>query len=286
MKVFGIDVSKWQGNFNFKKAKAEGVEFAIIKAGGSDGGYYKDPKFERNYKEAKKQGLNVGAYYFCTLTSVNDAKNEAKHFIECIKGKQFELPVYVDVEHKSSYSKSKKELTDAIIEFCNIMEKNGYWVGIYMSKSKFSSEVDDTRLQNYAHWVAQWTKSCTYKSKDVLGMWQFGGGTNKIRSNKVAGVVCDQNYMLVDYPTMIKEAGLNGFKKTPAKTETKTESKTETKPTPAPAPKTIIHTVKKGEYLIKIAKKYGVSWRKIAKDNKIKAPFYIIKAGQKLKINK
>lgn len=281
MKVFGIDVSKWQGNFNFAKAKKEGVEFAIIKAGGSDGGYYKDPKFERNYKEAKKQGLNVGAYYFCTLTSVNDAKNEAKHFIECIKGKQFELPVYVDVEHKSSYSKSKKELTDAIIEFCNIMEKAGYWVGIYMSKSKFSSEVDDTRLQNYAHWVAQWTKSCTYKgNKGVLGLWQFGGETNVIRTNKVAGVVCDQNYMLVDYPTMIKNAGLNGFKKI----TTKPAATTKPTSTPTPQPKTTTYVVKRGDFLIKIAKKYGVSWKQIAKDNNIKAPFYIIRTGQKLKI--
>lgn len=281
MKVFGIDVSKWQGNFNFAKAKKEGVEFAIIKAGGSDGGYYKDPKFERNYKEAKKQGLNVGAYYFCTLTSVNDAKNEAKHFIECIKGKQFELPVYVDVEHKTSMKKAgKKQLTDAIIEFCEVMEKAGYWVGIYSSKSYFSTYMEDKRLQNYAHWVAQWTKTCTYTNKKVLGMWQFGGETNVIRTNKVAGVVCDQNYMLVDYPTMIKNAGLNGFKKTvtkpvPAPT-----------PKPTPQPKTTTYVVKRGDFLIKIAKKFGVSWKQIAKDNNIKGPLYIIRTGQKLKINK
>ena len=58
-------------------------------------------------------------------------------------------------------------------------------------------------------------------------MWQFGGETNKIRTNKVAGVVCDQNYMLIDYPTKIKSAGLNGFKKTSI--ESKEETKKETK---------------------------------------------------------
>ena len=62
MKVFGIDVSHHQGNFNFAKAKAEGVKFVILKAGGSDGGYYKDSKFENYYKSVKEQGFNVGAY--------------------------------------------------------------------------------------------------------------------------------------------------------------------------------------------------------------------------------
>ena len=44
-------------------------------------------------------------------------------------------------------------------------------------------------------------------------MWQFGGETNKLRSNIVAGVVCDQNYAYKDYPSIILNAGLNGFKK-------------------------------------------------------------------------
>ena len=43
---FGIDVSHWQGDFNFARAKSnEGVEFAIIKAGGGDAGLYKYSKF-------------------------------------------------------------------------------------------------------------------------------------------------------------------------------------------------------------------------------------------------
>ena len=56
-------------------------------------------------------------------------------------------------------------------------------------------------------------------------MWQFGGETNKIRTNKVAGVVCDQNYAYKDYPTQIKNAGLNGFKKSQGTNTTPTEEK-------------------------------------------------------------
>ena len=42
-------------------------------------------------------------------------------------------------------------------------------------------------------------------------MWQFGGETNLIRSNRIAGYVCDQDYAYVDFPTIIKNANLNGF---------------------------------------------------------------------------
>ena len=62
--IRGIDISHWQGDINFKKVKADDVNFCIIKAGGSDFGLYKDKKFESNYAAAKEAGLNVGAYYF------------------------------------------------------------------------------------------------------------------------------------------------------------------------------------------------------------------------------
>ncbi len=60
----GIDVSKWQGDINWLKVKASGVEFVIIKAGGSDAGFYEDPKFAENYAGAYAAGLPIGVYYF------------------------------------------------------------------------------------------------------------------------------------------------------------------------------------------------------------------------------
>jgi len=219
MKTFGIDISRWQGNFNLKAAMEEGVKFAVIKGGGGDDGLYTDSKFARNYTEAKKLGLPVGVYWFSKALTLTDAEKEAKYFINnCLKGRQFELPVYIDVEHSEQFSLGKKELTDIIIRWLEIVEAAGYWVGIYSSTYYFSRNIEDARLQNYAHWCAEWSARCNYKGNDgVLGMWQFGGETNVIRSNKVAGQVCDQNYMLVDYPAKIKAAGLNGFGKTAVK---------------------------------------------------------------------
>ena len=61
----GIDVSHWQGTIDWNKVKAAGIEFAIIKAGGSDAGTYTDSKWEANYKGAKAAGIPIGAYFFC-----------------------------------------------------------------------------------------------------------------------------------------------------------------------------------------------------------------------------
>lgn len=212
-KIFGIDVSFWQGNFDFKKAKNEGVKFVILRGAYSTG---KDSKFETYYKEAKAQGLNVGVYLYSMATTTSKAKEEAeKLYNNCLKGKQFELPIYFDIEDKVQKKLSKKTNTEIVKTFCSTLENKGYWVGIYASKSFYNEYLNDKELQKYSHWVAQWSKSCTYKGNSgVLGMWQFGGETNAIRSNKVAGKVCDQNYMLIDYPSKIKSRGLNGFKKT------------------------------------------------------------------------
>ena len=60
--------------------------------------------------------------------------------------------------------------------------------------------------------MAEWNTECKYNGD--YGMWQFGGETNKIRSNKIAGMTVDQDYAYKDYPSIMKKQGLNGYKKT------------------------------------------------------------------------
>lgn len=216
----GIDISRWQGDFDLERAKNEGFEFVIVKGGGGDDGLYKDRQFERNYAAAKSLGMPIGTYWFSRALTVEEAEAEADYFYEQIlKEKQFELPVYVDVENKRQLAVGKRMLTDIIKAFCDRLESRGYWAGIYASLSCFRDNMFDSELERYAHWVAQWSKNCDYTNEACLGMWQYGGETNFIRSNKVAGVVCDQNYMLVNYPAQVKAAGLNGYGKPSAPVE-------------------------------------------------------------------
>lgn len=210
-KIKGIDISKWQGDFNFAQAKKEGQEFVIIKGGGGNDGLYVDSFFRSNYDEAKKHGFSVGSYFYSGARNTLEAKSEAAFYYEnCLKNRKFDLPIFLDIEGEM-LKLSKKQLTDIIETWCKELESKGFFVGIYASLNTFRSYVDDNRLKSYTHWVAQWSTECTYNDKDVLSMWQFGGEENYITSNKVAGVVCDQNYMLIDFRDVIKNRGFNGY---------------------------------------------------------------------------
>ena len=221
MTKFGIDVSKWQGNFNFSKAISEGVEFAILRGAYSTS---KDVKFEQYYNTCKKLNLPVGVYQYSMAKTVADAKKEAEFlYNNVLKGKKFEYPIYIDIEDKVQLALSKTLLTDIAVAWCEYLSKKGYFVGIYAGKYTFSGNLDDSRLKAYTHWVPMWGKTCTYEDKSVLGMWQFGGETNVIRKNTIAGVVCDQNYAYVDFPAVIRAKGLNGYTSVP---QTQTSVKT------------------------------------------------------------
>ncbi len=201
MKEYGIDVSKWQGNFDFKKAASEGVKYAIVKGGGGDCGLYVDPKFSQNYTNAKAAGLPVGTYWFSKALTVEDALREADYFYNnCLKGKKFDLPVYMDVEVEAQLNLGQRLLTDIVKAWCERIKAKGYCVGIYSSLAFFNNLMYDNELQDYTHWVACWGNSCNYKYKNTYGMWQYGLG-------RVAGVDCDVDYMLMDLKALVKNGG-------------------------------------------------------------------------------
>ena len=204
----GIDVSHWQGTIDWNKVKKAGIEFAIIKAGGSDAGFYTDSKWEANYKGAKAAGIPIGAYYFVGKDCVTAAagKADAERFLQILKGKQLEYPVYMDNEAQPASAKAG--ITEATIAFCETMEDAGYFVGIYGSAvSGFKERMDDTKLTPYAHWVAQYASKCSYKGD--YGIWQYSskGSVDGINGN------VDLDIAYKDYPTIIKNGGFNGFTK-------------------------------------------------------------------------
>ena len=224
MKV--IDVSRWQNNIDFAKVKASGIEGVIIKAGGSDSGFYKDSKFEQNYANAKAVGLHVGAYYFVGkgCTSTVDGRADGERFANLIAGKQFDLPVYMDVE--STPISARTGTTDAAIAFCSYLESKGYYVGIYASDiSGFKDRLDYSRLKDrFTSWVARYGSEPKYATK--WDMWQY---TSTGRVNGIAGNV-DMDDCRKDFPSIIINGGFNGYSKstpTPAPVP---------QPTPAPTP--------------------------------------------------
>ncbi len=215
-KIFGIDISEFQKGINLKTAKKQGVKFVMIRAGytGSSNGVNKavDSSFKTHYKNAKNQGLGVGAYWFSRANTYEKGRSEADYmYKKCLKGRKFDYPIAIDVEDPVYQAKSsKKEITDAIKGFCEYLEAKGYFVSIYANSNWFNTKIDLKKLKMYDKWLANWGK--TNPKKPPHGMWQFGGETNLVRSNKIAGMVVDQDYAYKDYQELIKEKGLNGYK--------------------------------------------------------------------------
>lgn len=214
----GVDVSHWQGEIDWKKVKASGIDFVMIKLGGSDGSkgsYYVDECFETNYKKAKAAGVSVGAYWFVGskfLTS-SEAKKQALYVLDKLKGKYFDYPIVVDVE---TTAKSNKEAaTVATIVFCDTLEESGYYAMVYASDvSGFKERLNKDRLKRFDKWVARYssknsptvTKAPEYVSD--YGIWQY---TSKGKVDGISGNV-DLDYAYQDYSEIIKRVGLNGYK--------------------------------------------------------------------------
>jgi len=204
----GIDVSKWQGVIDWEKVKAAGIEFAILRASYGDGtsrfkNNGRDEKFDRNYQEAKKVGIPIGVYHYCYAKNMNEMKKEAEFFLSIINGKQFEYPIILDLEDNNQQSINKSDLTDMAIAFLEILEKNGYYAMLYANKYWLENKLDYERLKKFDIWLAQWAAKPTWKGG--FGIWQY---TSDGSVSGIQGRV-DMNISYKDYPTIIRQAGLN-----------------------------------------------------------------------------
>ena len=228
MQKFGIDLSHHNEGINFDTLKNNGVEFAILRAGytgyGNGVSKAKDNQFQNFYNQCKDRGIGVGAYWFSCANTYQKGVDEANWMYEnCLKGKQFDYPIYIDVEDDTGNkgwlrNAGKEAITDGIIGFCETLENKGYYVGIYANLDWFNNWINLDRVANYDKWLAAWIKN---KPRTFLSdtMWQFGGETNQQRSPYLAGQIVDQDYCYLDYPKIIKEQGLNGYPKVTKKVE-------------------------------------------------------------------
>ena len=218
--IKGIDISSWQGNIDFGKVKASGIDFVIIRAGFGRETSQKDNCFEQNYSAAKAAGLDVGAYWYSYADSDEDAVREAKACMKVIKGKKFEYPIYFDLEEQNQFAKGRNFCDSVIKAFCGELEKNGYLAGLYCSTYYLNNYISNAIAGKYALWVAQYNYRCTYTA-NKYGIWQY---SSEGRINGISGNV-DMDYCYTDYPNIVKNGGYNGYKKAVKKT-TATEKKT------------------------------------------------------------
>ena len=208
----GIDISKHNGAVNWVQVKADGVQFAILRAGYGKEASQKDTQFEANYAGCKSNGVPVGAYWYSYAATPAEAMQEAAVCLSILKGKTFEYPVYFDIEEPSVLAKGKAACTAIAKAFLEAVEQAGYFVGIYSSKVHLENCITEELRARYAVWVAHYgVDKTTYHGQ--YGIWQ------KSSTGKVSGIRgnVDMNECYTDYPAAIKKKGLNGFKAASAK---------------------------------------------------------------------
>ena len=276
----GIDLSYYQNGIKFAEIKRKN-DFVILRAGytgyGAMRDKVKDKCFEQFYNDAKKAGLKVGVYWFSCANDTKSGKAEAEYLYKnCLKGKKFEFPIYIDVENAQWQGKDKKAVTDAIIAFCEYLENKGYYVGIYASLAWFNHHIETKRLDAYTKWVACWTKEKPLFKYNGFDMWQY---TDK---GYIGNVRVDQDVAYKYFSKEFVSKGYNVYTKT--KNGDKTQNNTpKDKDKNQKSDKTVVYVVKKGDTLSEIAKKYNTTVAKLVKANNIKDKNKIY-VGDKIKI--
>ena len=174
-----IDVSKFQGKIDWKKVKADGVDYAFIRVGlrgyGS-GALVEDEYFKENIEGAKKEGVKVGVYMFSEAINEEEAVEEAQFVLERIKDYDIELPVVLDVEDIAgedgrNEALSKEELTGVCKTFFETVEKEGYHTMLYGNIKCLVSMVDLKQLKDRDIWYAFYNDDI-YIPYEVAG-WQY-----------------------------------------------------------------------------------------------------------------
>ena len=171
--VLCLDISTWQGDdVDFNRVKADGVSCVIIRLGFGREYDQIDSRFVMNYNKAKAAGMKVGVYWFSYATSADEAYLEADACLHCLGGRQLDMPIYYDLEYEEAiYNMSGYEYTQMAVNFCKVIQQNGYRAGVYASAADWDYllYLDTLRNADISIWNAHWA-SVTRVDCDI---WQF-----------------------------------------------------------------------------------------------------------------
>ena len=160
-------------------------------------------------KKPKKNNIPIGTYWYSYANTPEEALVEAQTFLNKVKGKKFEYPVFYDVEEKSILNQGKEIVSKIIKTFLEEVEKNGYLVGLYSSASYLENLVDDEIKDKYIIWVAQWGKNIDKpKYNGKWDIWQYSskGHIDGVQSQNV-----DLDFSNKNFEEIVKEQGKNGY---------------------------------------------------------------------------
>ncbi len=231
----GVDVSYWQHTIDWKKSKAAGIDFAIMRCGYTalnKFALHQDSTFLTNYKNATKAGVSVGIYYYACATTAAEAKKEANYVVSILKNNKInnQMPVVMDYEINSGRTntkynsivknkgkaKARKTFTNNAVTFMNTLRANGYEPMFYSYRAlidpNFSANYrfnmkDINGSSQYRFWLAQYSTSISYTGD--MEIWQF---TSTGRVNGMNGNI-DRNFWYYPLDGTKTEDGTTSIRK-------------------------------------------------------------------------
>ena len=204
MKELCFDISTWQGGIDYNALK-ERSNYFILRAGFD---VTKDNEFDNHYNNL--QGLHLGAYWYSYATTCEEAKAEARKCLEVIKDKKLDLPIYFDIEDPSISGIDRETLNNIVRSFGYTIQEAGYYFAVYSNLNWYLNILSGSELnKEFDWWIALWDDDAPNPKYGInYGVWQFG-------SYDLNGTNIDGNYLYKDYPTIIREAGLNHLEPKP-----------------------------------------------------------------------
>ena len=233
----GVDTSKWNHEYgasledirplDWEALKAAGVDFVILKAGSTRG---IDPAFELDYRDAKAAGLQVGAYFYTYATTAEEILADAELLLSWLEGKQFEFPIYLDMEDSTLMDLGSEVLTEMCEAFVARLQEERYYAALYTNTEWLYNLLDtEWAVANLDIWYARYTsvpeESEGFTLTDGGFVWKDGTASKPGQTDQRFGVWqytnCgvvegfrynfDLNYAFKDYASIMTRWGLNGF---------------------------------------------------------------------------
>lgn len=188
----GIDVSKHQGEIDWEKVAADGVEFVFIRVGNrgyGSGAIVEDPQFDANVVGAITHGIKVGVYFFSQAVTVEEAEEEARFVLEKVAPYKITCPIVLDVEKVADSEArmnkiSTEQRTANTVAFLEAVEKAGYKTMLYHNMEMATLKLDMTQLEKYEKWFAYYNKELYYPYE--YSVWQY---TDKGKVDGIDGEV-------------------------------------------------------------------------------------------------
>lgn len=188
----GIDVSKWQGNIEWEKVKADGYDFVFIRLGyrgySEAGELELDSKFHKNIQGAQAAGLDVGVYFFSQAINEEEALEEAEFVINALSEYHLQLPVVYDPElirdtDARTNNVTGEQFTQNTLVFCNKIKEVGFEPMIYSNMFWEAFLFNMTQLEMFPIWYADY--EAVPQTPYDFSFWQYSetGTVDGINAN-------------------------------------------------------------------------------------------------------